>query len=151
MIVRHASFPIDAERRGETRDHRGTVVEQSNREDGAIEYRAAVDVEDENTIRFLERYEDADAVDAHDQTEHFQTSRNDFPNCSPASRRSPDSRSATRQRSNCRVDPSRRTISGQSNAGVWQPVSNSSCLPSSACLARTRSHTSSVESPGSAT
>lgn len=72
IIVLHASFPIDSERRDEALDHVETLVEQSNQEDGVIEYRAAVDIEDENTIRIFEQYEDAEAVDVHNQTEHFQ-------------------------------------------------------------------------------
>jgi quinol monooxygenase YgiN len=63
----------DPERRDEAPDHVETLVQESNGEDGVIEYRAVVDVEDENTIRFFEQYDDAETVEAHNQTEHFQT------------------------------------------------------------------------------
>lgn len=72
MIVLHASFPVDPAQRAEAVELAETLVEQSNQEDGMIEYRAAVDVEDENTIRFFEQYEDEDALAAHNQTPHFQ-------------------------------------------------------------------------------
>jgi len=72
MIVLHASFPIDPAKRDEALDLASELVEQSNEEPGAIDYRAAVDVEDEHTIRFFEQYEDADALAAHQETAHFQ-------------------------------------------------------------------------------
>lgn len=72
MIVLHAVFPIDPARREEALDHIETLVEGSNTEEGMIEYRAAVDVQDENTIRFFEQYEDAEAFEAHTESEHFQ-------------------------------------------------------------------------------
>lgn len=71
MIVLHASFPIKADKRPEALELVETLVEQSNREDGMIEYRAATDVQDENTIRFFEQYEDAEAFESHSQTDHF--------------------------------------------------------------------------------
>lgn len=72
MIVLHASFPIDPARREEALEHAERLVEQSNREAGMIEYRAAVDIQDENLLRFFERYEDPEAFEAHTETSHFQ-------------------------------------------------------------------------------
>lgn len=72
MIVLHAVFPLDPERREEALDLIADLVEASNKEEGMIEYRAAVDVLDENTVRFFEQYEDQQAFEAHSQTEHFQ-------------------------------------------------------------------------------
>lgn len=72
MIVLHASFPIDPEKREEALELARDLVEQSNREPGMIDYRATTDIEDGNTIRFFEQYEDADAFEAHTQTDHFQ-------------------------------------------------------------------------------
>lgn len=79
MIVLHASFPVDPARRDEALEFVETLVEQSNQEDGMIDYRAAVDVEDENTIRFFERYEDEEALAAHNRTEHFQALEEKLP------------------------------------------------------------------------
>ncbi|WP_336024458.1 putative quinol monooxygenase [Halobellus salinisoli] len=66
MIVLHASFPIDPEHREEA------LVEESNEEPGTVEYRAAVDVDDETVLRFFERYEDEPAFEAHAGSAHFQ-------------------------------------------------------------------------------
>lgn len=72
MIVLHASFPIDPSKRDEALELIDSLVEASNREDGMVEYRATADVQDENTIRFFERYEDEAAFRHHSQTDHFQ-------------------------------------------------------------------------------
>ncbi|WP_232701952.1 putative quinol monooxygenase [Halobacterium wangiae] len=72
MIVLHATFPVEPDRREEALDLVETLVEQSNEEEGMLEYRAAIDVEDENTIRFFEQYDDEEALAAHNQTDHFQ-------------------------------------------------------------------------------
>ncbi|GAA0518968.1 Quinol monooxygenase YgiN [Halorubrum aquaticum] len=72
MIVLHAVFPIASERLDEALDHAETLVEESNEEDGTIEYRAATDVEDGTTLRFFEQYEDAAAFEAHTETDHFK-------------------------------------------------------------------------------
>lgn len=71
MIVLHASFPIEPEEMDEAIELAETLVEESNREDGMIEYRATTDVLEENTIRFFEQYEDEAAFESHTQTEHF--------------------------------------------------------------------------------
>jgi quinol monooxygenase YgiN len=68
VIVLHATFPLDPETRDEALD----LVEQSQQEDGMIDYRAATDIADPNVVRFFEQYEDAAAFEAHSQTDHFQ-------------------------------------------------------------------------------
>lgn len=72
MIVLHASFPIDPAKREEALERIERLVEQSNEEDGMIDYRATTDVQDENLVRFFEQYEDEEAFFAHTQTDHFQ-------------------------------------------------------------------------------
>ncbi|MGB9966037.1 putative quinol monooxygenase [Halobacterium hubeiense] len=79
MIVLHASFPIDPEHREDALDLAEHLVEQSNREDGVIDYRAAVDVQDDNTIRFFEQYEDEAALEAHEDSDHFQRLEAELP------------------------------------------------------------------------
>jgi quinol monooxygenase YgiN len=79
MIVLHAVFPVDPAHRDEALAHIETLVEESNTEDGMIEYRAAVDVQDENTIRFFEQYEDAEAFEAHSETDHYQAFEEELP------------------------------------------------------------------------
>ncbi|QCC47112.1 putative quinol monooxygenase [Halobellus limi] len=72
MIVLHAAFPIKPEKRSEALDLARDLVEQSNREAGMIDYRAATDVRDENVVRFFEQYEDAEAFESHTETDHFR-------------------------------------------------------------------------------
>jgi quinol monooxygenase YgiN len=79
MIVVHASFPVDPDHRDEALEHARRLVEQSNREDGTIEYRAAVDVQDENVIRFLEQYESEAAFAAHSESNHLQAFEEQLP------------------------------------------------------------------------
>lgn len=75
MLVLHAAFPIDPDRRDDALE----LVEKSNQEEGKIDYRAAVDVYDESVIRFFEQYEDVDAFEAHTRTEHFQEFEKQLP------------------------------------------------------------------------
>jgi len=72
MIVLHASFPIDPDKREEALDLIEDLVEQSQAEEGMIDYRATTDVNDPNVVRFFEQYEDENAFEAHTQTDHFQ-------------------------------------------------------------------------------
>lgn len=70
-IIVHATFPLDPAKREAALETIEDLVEQSRAEAGTIEYRAAMDVSEPNTVRFVERYEDADAFEAHTETEHF--------------------------------------------------------------------------------
>lgn len=72
MILVHATFPLDPAKREEALETIEDLVEQSQAEAGTIEYRAAMDVSEPNTARFVERYEDADAFETHTETEHFE-------------------------------------------------------------------------------
>ena len=72
MIVLHAEFPLDPGSRDEALDLIADLVEQSQAEDGMIDYRAATDVSDPNLVRFTEQYEDAAAFAAHSETDHYQ-------------------------------------------------------------------------------
>ncbi|MFB6269899.1 MAG: putative quinol monooxygenase [Halobacterium sp.] len=79
MIVLHASFPIDPARRDDALELFADLVEQSQQEDGMVEYQATTDVRDPNTVRFFEWYENEDAFDAHTQTDHFQDFEEQLP------------------------------------------------------------------------
>jgi len=72
MIVIHASFPIRPDKIADARNLTETLVEQSNQEDGVIDYRATADIQDENTLRFFEQYEDEAAFESHLQSAHVQ-------------------------------------------------------------------------------
>jgi len=72
MIVLHATFPFDPDERDRALDLIDDLAAKSRQEEGMIDYRAATDVEDPNVVRFVERYEDEAAFEAHTQTDHFQ-------------------------------------------------------------------------------
>ncbi|MFB6233689.1 MAG: putative quinol monooxygenase, partial [Haloarculaceae archaeon] len=71
MIVLHATVPIDAEYREDALDVIEDLAVASRAEDGVIDYRATTDVEDPNTVRFFEHYEDEAAFEAHLETDHY--------------------------------------------------------------------------------
>lgn len=73
MIFTHAEIPIDPETRTEALSIVRTIAEQSREEEGVIDYRATTDIENPNVVRILEQYEDMDAVDAHNASEHLET------------------------------------------------------------------------------
>jgi len=72
MIVIHASFPIDPDSREQALDLIEDLVEQSQAEEGMIDYQATTEVGNQNVVRFFEQYEDEAALAAHSQTDHFQ-------------------------------------------------------------------------------
>ena len=79
MLVVHAEFPIDPDQREEALDRVRDLVEASQTEEGIVEYRAATDVTDPNLVRFVERYEDAGAFEAHTEADHFQAFEAELP------------------------------------------------------------------------
>ncbi|MFB6117639.1 putative quinol monooxygenase [Halosegnis sp.] len=79
MLVVHAEFPVQEERREEALELVDTLVDESNEEPGVITYRAATDVQDPNVVRFFEQYEDADAFAAHAESAHFQEFEEQLP------------------------------------------------------------------------
>lgn len=48
-------------------------------EAGIVDYRVAVDVDDENLLRFFELYEDGAAVAAHGEADHYQAFQEQMP------------------------------------------------------------------------
>lgn len=72
MLVVHAVIPINPEKREEALELAETLVEKSNQEDGILDYRMALDIQDSNVLRVFEQYEDAEAFESHIGSEHFQ-------------------------------------------------------------------------------
>jgi len=72
MIVIHASFPIDPDRRDDARSNWiEELVIESQREDGMIDYRATTDVSDPNPSAFSNSMK-TKRRSAHAQSDHFQ-------------------------------------------------------------------------------
>ncbi|WP_440989636.1 putative quinol monooxygenase [Haloarchaeobius baliensis] len=72
MYVVLTSVPIDPDRREEALELFADLAERSRAEPGTVAYDATVDVSDRNVVRFVERYEDAEAAEAHTETEHYE-------------------------------------------------------------------------------
>lgn len=78
-IVQYAIIPVDPESREEAIEALTDLGEQSRAESGVVDYRVTTDVDDEHTVRIFEEYEDADAVDAHMNSDHFQAFQSKVP------------------------------------------------------------------------
>lgn len=79
MLVVHATFPIDPDSRERALELIETLADRSRQEDGVIDYRVATDIDDPNLFRFFEQYENADAFEAHSETDHFQEFESELP------------------------------------------------------------------------
>lgn len=72
MYIIRATVPLDPDER-ETGIEAARELARNCRENetGTIDYRVAVDVDDENLLRFFELYEDKAAVAAHGEADHY--------------------------------------------------------------------------------
>lgn len=73
MIVLQATLPLAAEHRDRATEAATELAEQSRAESGVLDYRVATDVEEPSILRIFERYEDEAAMEAHLESEHFQS------------------------------------------------------------------------------
>jgi quinol monooxygenase YgiN len=71
MLILYAVLPLDPDHREAALEATQEIAERSREEPGVIDYRASTDVERPNTLRFLEQYEDAAALEAHLETDHY--------------------------------------------------------------------------------
>ncbi len=72
MLIIHATMQLDSDRRDEALDVIADLAAASRKEPGIIDYNIAEDIESRGTLRFVERYEDRDALAAHQETDHYQ-------------------------------------------------------------------------------
>jgi quinol monooxygenase YgiN len=80
MYVIKATIPLDPdEREAGVEAARELARNCREHEDGVIDYRVAVDVDDETVLRFFEQYEDEAAVEAHGETDHYQAFQEQIP------------------------------------------------------------------------
>lgn len=71
MIVLNASIPVDPDSRETAIEAASELAQRSREEDGVIDYRVALDIEDDTTLRVFEQYEDEDALNTHMNSEHY--------------------------------------------------------------------------------
>ncbi|WP_458188493.1 putative quinol monooxygenase [Haladaptatus sp. NG-WS-4] len=79
MLIVHTSIPIKSEYRAKAIKAAESLAGQSRNEDGTVRYRAMVDVENPNVLRFFEQYEDVVALEAHVETDHYRKFENELP------------------------------------------------------------------------
>ena len=78
MIVMLAELPITVDGREAALDRLEELATASRAENGVVSYRVTTDVGAPNTVRVIEQYEDADAVDAHMSSDHFESFQEDI-------------------------------------------------------------------------
>lgn len=81
MIVKHSEVPVDPEHRAEALELITELARNSRAESGVIEYRVTVDIEDRNTFRILEEYEDETAAQKHESSDHLAQFVDEFEHC----------------------------------------------------------------------
>lgn len=73
MIVLQATVPVASDGRDELIEAATKLAEQSRMEDGTIDYRFTADIEEPHVFRVFEQYENEAAMNAHMESEHFET------------------------------------------------------------------------------
>ncbi|WP_371018364.1 putative quinol monooxygenase [Pseudalkalibacillus sp. JSM 102089] len=73
MIIIHAGLQINPAKEEEFLKEVTTLIEAARNEEGNISYTLSKEVEKENTYKMIEAYKDMAAVEAHNQSAHFQT------------------------------------------------------------------------------
>lgn len=73
MIVVIGYLTIDPAKRDEVHEAIGALVPATRAEDGCIDYRYSIDIDDPARINIVEQWESEDAMNAHMGTEHLAT------------------------------------------------------------------------------
>lgn len=72
VIVVRTTVPVDPARRDEAMNYIDDLLAQSRSEPGTVRYEAVKALDDPNTIRFFEQYEDATAAEAHTESDPYR-------------------------------------------------------------------------------
>jgi|AntDeeMinimDraft_6_1070357.scaffolds.fasta_scaffold02913_2 quinol monooxygenase YgiN len=78
MIILLSTAPLDPDSRDEWMEIVTWMARKSRAEPGVIDYRVTTDIEAPNTVRIIEKYADADAVDAHESSAHLEEFQRDI-------------------------------------------------------------------------
>lgn len=79
MILQYAVIPVDPDSYDEAVEAVSELAQRSREESGVVDYRVAADVEDDAVLRIVEQYEDADGVEAHMTSDHFEAFQERLP------------------------------------------------------------------------
>lgn len=77
----HSEVPVEPTHRDRALDLLKELAERSREEPGVIQYRVTVDVVDRDTFRIFEQYEDEEAAEAHETSDHLAEFLNKFDGC----------------------------------------------------------------------
>jgi quinol monooxygenase YgiN len=72
MIAVIAKIPIVPEKKNEALEEIQNLMKEVAKEEGTLFYSVNVNKKDPNTLVFIERYQDMDAVTAHSTAPHFK-------------------------------------------------------------------------------
>ena len=72
MIVLLSEVPVSSTTRAAAAEILREMAVRSREEPGVIDYRVTRDLEQPDTFRIVERYEDAAAVEAHESSSHLE-------------------------------------------------------------------------------
>ena len=78
MIILLSEVPVAPESRDEAIRIVKSMARVSRTEPGVIDYRVTTDLETPNIVRIIEQYEDSDAVEAHESSDHLKEFQRDI-------------------------------------------------------------------------
>jgi quinol monooxygenase YgiN len=70
MIVIHSDVPVKPDSRTAAIELLEDIADRSRAESGVVDYRVTSDLEDPNTLRIIEQYEDETAQQSHESSDH---------------------------------------------------------------------------------
>ncbi|PLT34488.1 putative quinol monooxygenase [Bacillus sp. V5-8f] len=73
MIIIHAHLKVEPNKREAFLEHSKQVISHSKEEAGNISYQLFEDTAHDNSFVFLEVWKDDQAIEQHEQTEHFKS------------------------------------------------------------------------------
>ncbi|WP_437272366.1 putative quinol monooxygenase [Staphylococcus succinus] len=72
MITINAIMKVDPSKREDYLELVKPLVEGASKEEGSLFYKQFEQTDEPNTFAFIEQYKDEEAVEAHNNSEHFQ-------------------------------------------------------------------------------
>lgn len=72
IIVAHSEAVVKSEKREKAIELLEWMAVESRAEDGVVDYRVAIDIEEPTVLRIIEQYEDAEAFESHESSEHLK-------------------------------------------------------------------------------
>lgn len=81
MVIAHSEAVVKPEQRARAIELLEWMAVESRAEDGVVDYRVAIDIEESNVLRIIEQYEDAKAFESHESSEHLERFKSEMESC----------------------------------------------------------------------